>query len=281
MGTELAPENIGAALQAARGRIPASEARLILGFLLDCSTAQIAAYPERPLDPAVATRYAELLERRADGEPVAYLLGQREFYGRTFRVTPAVLIPRPETELLVELVLRQAMGRAAGLKILDLGTGSGALAVTLALELPANRVTAVDRSAAALCVAEQNAQALGAPVRFLESDWFAALVGETDFDFIVSNPPYIADGDPHLARGDVRFEPRGALASGTSGLDDLARIATAATGHLAPAGWLMMEHGYDQAAAVRALLLLGTWAGSGESVRCGPIAASTKRSPAC
>ena len=244
--------NIGDALQAARGRIPASEARLLLGSLLGCATAQIAAYPERGLTASVAACFADFLERRAAGEPVAYLLGQREFFGRDFQVTSAVLIPRPETELIVELVLGRVVEGAAP-KLLDLGTGSGALAVTLALELPLARVMAVDVSAAALEVAARNAATLGARVRFIESDWLSA-VEETDFDFIISNPPYIAAGDPHLAEGDVRFEPPGALASGPSGLDDLARITATAPAFLVPGGWLMMEHGYDQAAAVRALL---------------------------
>ena len=249
----MVPASIGDALQAARGRIPASEARLFLGSLLDCSTAQIAAYPERSLAPSLGARFAELLERRAAGEPVAYLLGLREFFGRNFRVTPAVLIPRPETELIVELVLGRVAAADAAPTILDLGTGSGALAVTLALELPTARVTAVDLSAAALGVAALNAERLCARVRLVASNWFSA-VDEKGFDFIVSNPPYIAVGDPHLADGDVRFEPPGALASGLTGLDDLARITATAPAFLAPGGWLMMEHGYDQAAAVRALL---------------------------
>ena len=248
----MALASIGDALQAARGRIPASEARLLLGKLLGCSTAQIAAYPERGIAESVAARFTDFLERRAAGEPVAYLLETREFFGRDFRVTPAVLIPRPETELIVELVLGRVTEGAAP-KILDLGTGSGALAVTLALEVPAARVLAVDFSAAALEVAAWNSEALGARVGFIESNWFSA-VDETGFDFIVSNPPYIAAGDPHLAEGDVRFEPPGALASGASGLDDLARITATAPAFLAPGGGLMMEHGYDQAAAVRALL---------------------------
>lgn len=246
------PASLGEALAAARGRIPASEARMFLREVTGCSAAQVAAYPERALTAEQAARYAELLERRAAGEPVAYLLGEREFYGRSFRVSPAVLIPRPETELIVDLVkARVAPGTAPA--ILDLGTGSGALAVTLALEIPAARVTAVDLSPAALEVARANAAALGAQVKFVESDWFAA-VGAERFEIIVSNPPYIVDDDPHLAEGDVRFEPRSALASGRSGLDDLTRITATAPAFLAPGGWLLMEHGYDQAEAVRALL---------------------------
>ena len=248
------PTSVGAALALARGRLPASEARLLLREILGCTAAQIAAYPERALAAGQAGRFVELLTRRVAGEPVAYLLGEREFYGRRFGVSPAVLIPRPETELVVDLVLaRVAPGSAPA--ILDLGTGSGALAVTLALEIPAAQVTAVDFSPAALTVARANAAALAASVRCVESDWFAALDAAAGFDFIVSNPPYIAENDPHLAQGDVRFEPATALASGPAGLDDLRRITAAAPGFLAAGGWLMMEHGYDQAAAVRALLV--------------------------
>ena len=247
------PTSIGAALALARGRLPASEARLLLREILGCTAAQIAAYPERALAAGQAGRFVELLTRRVAGEPVAYLLGEREFYGRRFGVSPAVLIPRPETELVVDLVrARVAPGSAPA--ILDLGTGSGALAVTLALEVPAAQVTAVDFSASALSVARANAAALAASVRFVESDWFAAL-DAARFDFIVSNPPYIAENDPHLAQGDVRFEPATALAAGPTGLDDLRRISAAAPGFLAAGGWLMMEHGYDQAAAVRDLLV--------------------------
>jgi len=247
------PASIGAALALARGRLPASEARLFLREILGCTAAQIAAYPERALAAGQAGRFVELLTRRVAGEPVAYLLGEREFYGRRFGVSSAVLIPRPETELVVDLVLARVVPGSTP-AILDLGTGSGALAVTLALEIPAAQVTAVDFSPSALDVARANAAALAAPVRFVESDWFAAL-DAARFDFIVSNPPYIAENDPHLAQGDVRFEPATALAAGPTGLDDLRRISAAAPGFLAAGGWLMMEHGYDQAAAVRALLV--------------------------
>lgn len=253
------PATVGAALAAARGRIPASEARLFLRAILGVTAARIAAYPEDALTPAQAERFADLLARRESGEPVAYLLGVREFYGRDFQVSPAVLIPRPETELIVDLV-RERVPAGAALAILDLGTGSGALAVTLALELPSATVTAVDFSSAALGVARANAEALGARVRFVESDWFAALAVGERFEVIVSNPPYVADGDPHLADGDVRFEPASALASGPAGLDDIVRIVAAAPAFLTPGGWLLLEHGYDQAAAVRELLLAGGFA---------------------
>ncbi len=253
------PATVGAALAAARGRIPAGEARLFLRAILGVTAARIAAYPEDALTPAQAERFADLLARRESGEPVAYLLGVREFYGRDFQVSPAVLIPRPETELIVDLV-RERVPAGAAPAILDLGTGSGALAVTLALELSLATVTAVDFSSAALGVARANAEALGARVRFVESDWFAALTVGERFEVIVSNPPYVADGDPHLAEGDVRFEPASALASGPAGLDDIVRIVAAAPAFLTPGGWLLLEHGYDQAAAVRELLLAGGFA---------------------
>jgi release factor glutamine methyltransferase len=190
--------------------------------------------------------------RRAAGEPVAYLLGLREFYGRDFAVTPDVLIPRPETELLVDIAVEK-VGADGTVNILDLGTGSGCLAVTLALELPLARVTAVDVSPAALDVAHGNAARLGARVAFVASDWFAALP-PARYDLIVANPPYIAAGDPHLAQGDLRFEPAGALTDHADGLAAIRRIVMAAPHWLVPGGWLFFEHGYDQAAAVHALL---------------------------
>lgn len=248
------PASFGDALAAARGRIPQAEARLLLRAVSGASAAQLAAYPERALAPEAARRFMDLLARRQAGEPVAYLLGSREFYGRDFEVGPAVLIPRPETELIVDLV-RERVAVDAAPALLDLGTGSGALAVTLALEIPAAQVSAVDRSTAALDVARRNAEKLGATVRFVESDWFSALERGARFDFIVANPPYVADDDPHLREGDLRFEPLSALASGPAGLDDLRHIAAAAADFLAPHGWLLLEHGYDQAEAVRALLV--------------------------
>ena len=194
-----------------------------------------------------------LLERRLGGEPIAYLLGEREFYGLTFKVSPATLIPRPETELLVELAL-QRIPQLGARRVLDLGTGSGAIALSIAHARPNAEVVAVDASAAALEVAQFNTQQLAlGNVRLLQSDWYAALHGER-FDMIVSNPPYIAAGDAHLAQGDVRFEPSSALVSGTDGLDDIRRICAQAKAHLKSKGWLLFEHGYDQAAPVRALL---------------------------
>ena len=241
---------VAEALAAARAKLPAAEARLLLGHVLGRSAAWLIAHDDDALGEEALLRFASLAARRAGGEPVAYLTGQREFFGRDFAVSPAVLIPRPETELLVEIVLARL---SAGAKILDLGTGSGCLAISLALELPQSRVSAVDRSEAALAVARGNAEHLGARVRFVCSDWFASLSGER-FDVIVANPPYIAADDPHLAAGDLRHEPVVALSSGADGLDAIRHIIAAAPGFLAPGGQLWLEHGYDQATAVRTLL---------------------------
>jgi release factor glutamine methyltransferase len=201
----------------------------------------------------VQTAYAELLERRARGEPVAYITGSRGFWSLDLEVTPATLIPRPETELLVELALER-LPRDSACAVADLGTGSGAVALALASELPLCRVTATDASAAALEVARRNAARLGIDnVTFVQGDWMAPL-GDARFELIVSNPPYIELDDAHLARGDLRFEPATALASGRDGLDDIRRIVASAREHLAPGGWLLFEHGWNQGDAARALL---------------------------
>ncbi|GAB2876534.1 peptide chain release factor N(5)-glutamine methyltransferase [Uliginosibacterium flavum] len=246
------PVNLGEALAQARGRIDAVDARVLLREASGATAAQLVAFAERALQPDAAQRYAEWLERRAAGEPIAHILGRREFYGRPFRVSAATLIPRPETELLVELALHQ-LNRVEHPRILDLGTGSGAIAVSLALECPGAEVYAVDFSPAAIEIAQNNAMALGAKVNFLSGSWFSPLAGQY-FDCIVSNPPYIAEADPHLAQGDLRYEPITALASGSDGLADLCHIITHAPAHLETNGWLLLEHGYDQAEAVRDLL---------------------------
>lgn len=248
-----AAPSISGALAWARPKIGAVDARVLLRHVLACSAAGLVTRGEERLEPAARARFEALVERREAGEPVAYLVGEREFYGRSFRLTPAVLIPRPETELLVELAMACCVELRQP-RILDLGTGSGILAVTLALELPDASVCAVDRSRDALWVAMANAAGAGASVSFVESDWFAAL-GSERFDLIVANPPYVAAADPHLEQGDVRFEPREALAAGPEGLDDLDRIAAGAPAYLEPNGWLFLEHGYDQAPAVRSRLL--------------------------
>lgn len=249
---------IGEVLTQARARIGAAEAKLLLRHVLGCSATEIAAHPERELDESQSSRYGSLVARRAAGEPIAYLVGSREFYGRDFKVTPAVLIPRPETELLVEVALARVSHDVSGgnpcgstARLLDLGTGSGCVATTLALELNCD-VTAVDVSRDALAIARENAASLGARVKFIESDWFTAVVGE--FDVIVGNPPYVAEGDSHLVEGDLRFEPMTALACGADGLSAIRRILAEAPRYLAPGGWLLLEHGYDQAEAMRMLL---------------------------
>lgn len=241
---------VGTLLAEARRRIPAGEARLLLGHVLGRNAAWLEAHRDDQI--SVDSEYAALVERRAAGEPIAYLIGMREFYGRDFAVTPDVLIPRPETELLVDIA-KSKVGADRTARVLDLGTGSGCLAVTLALELPRARVMAVDVSPAALAVACGNAQRLGARVEFVASDWFAALPPQR-FDLIVANPPYVAAVDPHLAQGDLRFEPSGALTDHADGLTAIRRIVAQAPDWLAEGGWLFLEHGYDQEAEVQALL---------------------------
>ena len=238
-----------AALEEARGRIPLREARLLLCHALGVTHAALEAHPERKVSPQDTAQFQDLVARRARGEPMAYLTGHREFYGLDFRVTPAVLIPREETELLVDVALD-----APARRILDLGTGSGCLAIAVAKQRPQAEMTAVDASEAALEVARENALRHGVSVRFLQGDWFAPVAGER-FDLILANPPYVAEGDAHLTQGDVRFEPRSALAAGADGLDDIRRIVAGAAGHLVPDGRLYFEHGYDQAQAVEALLV--------------------------
>ena len=231
------------------------DARVLAAHVLGVDAAWLIAHDTDPLTDAHVAAFESLVSRRLEGVPIAYLVGAREFYGRPFQVSPAVLIPRPDTELLVERALAHIPGDQA-VEILDLGTGSGCIAITLALERPLARVTAADRSAAALAVAQRNADILNARVEFLASDWFAALAGRR-FDLIVSNPPYVAAADPHLAHGDVRFEPLTALAAGHDGLDDLRRLTRAACAHLKPGGTLLLEHGYNQADRVQTLLREG------------------------
>ena len=244
--------SIAAALQAARQSIPVAEARLLLSHQLGCTPAWLEAHRDDPFNATQLAAFESLITRRAAGEPVAYLCGIREFYGRDFSVSPAVLIPRPETELLVELVLKKAKDVARPC-ILDLGTGSGCIAITLALELPQAQVSAADVSAAALAIARDNSCRLGASVRLVESDWFSA-VGAEQFDVVVANPPYVPANDPHLAQGDLRHEPINALQSGADGLDAIRQILADAHEHLRAGGWLLLEHGYDQAFAVAGLL---------------------------
>ena len=230
-----------------------AECDTLLSHALGRDRSWLFAHAEDPLSPADAARFDALVARRAAGEPVAYLTGVRAFWRFDLAVTPDTLIPRADTERLVELALERLPARTAS-RVLDLGAGTGAIALAIAFERPLARVVAVDRSPGAAAVARRNAAALGldARVEVREGSWFAPVAGER-FDLVTSNPPYIEDADPHLAQGDLRFEPRSALASGADGLDDLRRIAADALHHLQPGGWLLVEHGWNQGAAVRAL----------------------------
>ena len=242
----------GATLKQLQAALPLDplENRILLCHALGLARVGLITQSERVLTPEEAATLGALVQRRLDGEPIAYIVGSREFFGLPFRVAPGVLIPRPDTELIVELALERLP--PAG-RLLDMGTGSGAIAVACAHTRKDAIVTALDLSEEALAIARDNAAANGAAVRFLRSDWFAAIAGE-QFELIASNPPYIAAGDAHLAQGDLRFEPAGALTDGADGLSALRAIIDGAPGHLVAGGWLLLEHGYDQAAAVRTLL---------------------------
>jgi release factor glutamine methyltransferase len=229
------------------------EAELLLAHALGADRAWLIAHRDDAVTPALAGQVRCCVSRRAAGEPVAYIIGHRGFHAIDLSLTPDVLIPRPETELLVELAL-QRIPQSAKVDIADLGAGSGAIALAIAQARPQAHVLATDASAAALDVARGNAHRLGlGNVEFAHGDWCAAL-GARRFELIVSNPPYIAHSDVHLQRGDLRFEPRMALASGADGLDAIRAIIRDARDHLNAGGWLLLEHGFDQGAAVRALL---------------------------
>lgn len=238
---------------AARKLDDRTEAELLLQHSLGRSAGWLFAHADDVLTLAQERIYTALVERRVAGEPVAYIIGRRGFWSLDLDVTPATLIPRPETELLVE----QALARLADdqpVRVLDLGTGSGAIALSIATERPLASVVATDASDAALDVAKNNARRLCVPnVAFAYGDWLMPLVGQR-FDLIVSNPPYIEAADPHLAKGDLRFEPASALASGSDGLDDIRHIVRDASAHLSPGGWLLFEHGWNQGEPCRALL---------------------------
>lgn len=240
-------------LRTAAAQIGREDAEHLLLHLLGKSRSWLFAHDNEVLDKPLVETFQAWLTRRAVGEPVAYITGQRGFWTLNLNVSPATLIPRPETELLVELALAH-WPREAAFSVADLGTGSGAIALAVASEHPAAHIIATDVSAAALQVARDNAQnhAIG-NVEFRHGHWYAPLAGER-FDLILSNPPYIEEGDAHLVQGDLRFEPRTALASGMDGLDDLRHIVALAPAHLKVGGWLLLEHGWQQGAAVRALL---------------------------
>jgi release factor glutamine methyltransferase len=230
-----------------------TEAELLLAQLLQCTRAWLVAHDHDVLEIEARTKFFALVDRRCRGEPVAHILGRRGFWTLDLVVTADTLIPRPETERLVELALDQ-LPMANPVRVLDLGTGTGAIALAIASERPRAEVTAVDADARALAIARKNAARLGLQrVRFLRSDWFSAIAGET-FNLIATNPPYLAEADPHLAEGDLRFEPRHALASGPDGLDAIRSIVAAAPLHLYANGALLIEHGWRQGDAVRAFM---------------------------
>lgn len=240
-------------LQEAAGRLPREDAESLLLHALQQDRAWLFAHGDDPVPADQAGAYRALLARRQAGEPVAYLTGRRGFWTLDLETTPDTLIPRPETELLVELALER-LPADEPVRVADLGTGTGAIALAIASERPLAAVVATDVAKATLAVAVRNAQANGiGNVWFRRGDWCQAL-GRDRFDLVASNPPYIAEGDPHLARGDLRHEPPRALASGPDGLDAIRMIVATAPAHLVPGGWLLLEHGWDQGAAVRALL---------------------------
>lgn len=245
--------NLLAATSRLTGDEGAVDAHTLLKHVLQRDSTWLISYADDELSDEDAARFEALIAERLRGVPVAYLIGSRGFWSMDLAVTSDVLIPRPETELLVELAL-QRIPRDGGVDVADLGTGSGAIALALARDRPLARLLASDASAAALVVARGNAQRMGlANVRFVQGDWYAA-VGDARFALIASNPPYIAVNDAHLQRGDLRYEPALALSSGADGLDAIRTIIAGAPEHLIDGGWLLLEHGWDQGDAVRALL---------------------------
>lgn len=238
----------------------AGEAGILLAHTLQKDRGWLFAWPEATVDDASETLYRELIERRAAGEPVAHLTGVRDFWSLPLSVDRHTLIPRPETEHLLEFVLDRLPGEKP-LRVIDLGTGSGAIALALASERPAWHITATDRSTEALARARHNAIRLGLRVDFVQANWLNGIKGP--FDLVISNPPYIADNDKHLQQGDLRFEPAGALASGPNGLNDIRIIIGQALSRLGPGGWLVMEHGFDQGDACRSLLQLADYRNTG------------------
>ncbi|MES2672511.1 MAG: peptide chain release factor N(5)-glutamine methyltransferase [Pseudomonadota bacterium] len=245
--------SLDAVLRQACERIDGADARALLAHALERPPVWLFAHGDEPIDAAAQSCFDALVARRIAGEPVAYLTGRRGFWTFDLLVSPQTLIPRPETELLVELALERAPPDTA-LRMADLGTGSGAIALALAHERRQAQVIAVDVSEGALEIARANARALNlANVEFRQGDWLAPLAGER-FDLIASNPPYIGDDDPHLREGDLRFEPARALSSGPDGLEAIGIILRDAPGHLRPGGWLLLEHGWKQGEAVRELL---------------------------
>lgn len=251
-------QTLGDAVRAAARLLVDQDARrdaeILIAHAMGMTRAGLFAHADHLLSEDEATRCLRLIESRQRGEPIAYLMGEREFWSLRLQVTPDVLIPRHETELLVEQSLQFLPAAIGGLRVADLGTGSGAVALAIGSERPLVEVWALDNSRRALKVAEGNAQRLGIDnVRFLHSDWFANVPTDLRFDVVASNPPYVAEDDAHLARGDLRFEPRGALTPGGDGLAAIRTIIRSAPEFLKPGGALLFEHGLDQAEAIRAL----------------------------
>lgn len=238
-----------------QGGLERVDAQVLLQHALGVSRSWLIAHDTDPLATEQLRTIETSFQRRKLGEPVAYIVGQREFMGHNFKVSPAVLIPRPDTEVLVETAIDALSGiQSKNKALLDLGTGSGAIAVSVALACPQAKVVATDASEAAIGVARENARCLGARVEFYAGNWYHALLGSQHFDVIVSNPPYIAPNDSHMVQGDLRFEPRQALTDETDGLQAIRQIVQNAHSWLKPGGMLWLEHGWDQAAAVRTLL---------------------------
>ncbi len=252
------PQTIAQALTWAVAKLPTSDtpqldAELLLAHVLERSRTYLFTWPERALSDGDWQCFHQLMTERMAGKPVAYLLGSQGFWSLELKVTDDTLIPRPETELLAETVLAKDLPSNA--RVVDLGTGTGAIALALAKERSGWSVVATDNSPQALAVAQDNGQRCGlANVRFLQSHWFDSFPADEVFDVVVSNPPYIADDDPHLCQGDVRFEPNQALVAGDAGLADIQQIAEQARSHLKPGGWLLFEHGYNQGQQTQALL---------------------------
>lgn len=228
------------------------DAEVLLAFCLDCQRSYFYTWPERLLTLAQAEQYGSLLLQRAKGVPIAHLIGEREFWSLPLQVNHSTLIPRPDTEVLVEQTLALDLPECS--RVLDLGTGTGAIALALKHSRPHWQVVAVDKVSAAIALARQNAQALELAIDCVQSDWFSALSKEQKFNVIISNPPYIDAQDEHLEQGDLRYEPRSALVAGANGLADIQAIASQAGEFLTTAGWLLLEHGCAQGAAVRELL---------------------------
>jgi release factor glutamine methyltransferase len=249
-GRDTAPAHVGGLLRACS--LAAPEARALLAHAMGVAREHLVTHAESAVDATVQARFADLVRHRSQGTPMAYLLGFQEFYGHRLRVTPAVLIPRPDTELLVETAL-QVLAHLSGARVLELGTGSGCIAIALALARPDLVIVATDVSVAALEIARGNARRLGARLHLVGADWFAPLRGT--FDLLISNPPYIAPQDRHLTA--LTFEPRGALTDGCDGLAALRIVIAGAPALLADGGTLLLEHGYDQGIAVRALAAAG------------------------